>query len=439
MTWVNSSLVTSDLFLGLEFLMYGKTMPSLVTILNLNEIVELVVLKEKLLMPTTDHITILKNLNYQKIQECGGNETIDWAYEIKNLGKANLDKPAITDSLYEAGILVLDTEQNDDMEFRQFGDDLYSKQWSGDWLLKSIGLDWTKAKDIIELEYIRYMNNFLKSSSDPVYLKMLLLATPDLLSSHAHLKRSKYDASWMYHFYKEVETYAKFTKRRKLGFSDTLLVLPFVAFNFQHSQSFIEIFYDKLKQVRNSHIQQFLEIQQPWIYCLPPLTAILLQRCKTREDLPFELIKLRDEFKHLRQSLTKYQKEYEQTDTVREKIELRKEFQSSIDIFMRKITGGRKRIVKTIIDFTVDQSDSIVRQDFSGPIKSIVGKLVEYMYERKLYPWMNSFLDLYNRSLEIKADTNMYERLFGEVSLEHLNEFELFAKCSNRLLEIHRQ
>ncbi len=205
MSWTNSVLVTSDLFLSNELVMYGKTIPSLQTILDLNEIIELVILKEKLLMPTTDHIVILKNLNYQEIQKLGGDKAIDWGYEIKNLGKANLLRPILTNCLYEAGILILDTEQTKDSGFREFGEGLYSKQWQEDWLSKSVGLRFEGTiQDILELEYIRYFNNFLKSSSDPVYLKMLILATPDLLSTHPHLKRSKYDASWMFHFYKEV-------------------------------------------------------------------------------------------------------------------------------------------------------------------------------------------------------------------------------------------
>ena len=439
MTWMNSSLVTSDLFLGLEFSMYGKIRPSIVTILNLNEIVELVVLKEKLLMPSTDHILILKKLNSQKIQDLGGNKAIDWRYEIKNLGKGNLDKPIITDCLFEAGVLVLDTEQDEDKEFRDFGGRLYSQQWEGEWVLKSVDLDWEGASDVVELSYVEFMNNFLKQSSDPVYLKMLILATPDLLSSHPHHKGDKYDASWMFHFYKEVEVYSKYAKGKRLGFTDTLLMQPFVALNFQPSDNFVDIFYEKLRQVRNEQIRQFLDLQHAWIHRLPPLTAILLQRCKTLEDLPAALINLRGEFKNLRDSLSKYQKDYEEALTIKDKIELKRGFQDSIDLSMRKVTGGRRRIIKTIIDFTVNQSDSAIRQDFGGPVKSVLGKLVEYIHTRRMYPWMNSFLHLYDESIAIKSDVNLYEKIFGEVNLNHFGELELFAQRSYRLLGIHSE
>ena len=438
MSWTNCSLVTSDLFLGLEFLMYERVVPSAVTILNLNEIVELVVLKEKLLMPSSDHIVILKNLNAKKIKDLGGNDALDWNYEIKNLGKAHLDKPLITNSLFDAGVLVLDTEQKEDKDYRDFGDRLYSKQWQGEWLLKSVGLDWEKSSDIIEVEYVRYMNSFLKQSSDPVYLKMLILATPDLLSSHPHLKRSKYDASWMFHFYKEVQLYSEFARRKSLDFTDTMLVQPFVALNFQHSENFIDIFYKQLKEVRDKQITELLDLEQPWIYNLPPLTAILLQRCRTLEDLPTELIKLRGEFKNLRESLTKYQKSYEEAVTIKDKLELKREFQNSIDLLMRKITRGKRRIMKTIIDFAVDQSDSMIRKDFVGPTMAVLGKLIEYVYDRRLYTWVNSFLHMYDESISIESDLNLYKKIFGDVNLDHFSELKLFAQNSSRLLNVHK-
>jgi len=416
--------------------MYGKVVPSAVTILNLNEIVELVVLKEKLLMPSSDHIVILKNLNSQKIKDLGGNDALDWKYEIKNLGKAHLDKPIMTNSLFDAGVLVLDTEQQEDKDFRDFGDRLYSQQWQGEWLLKSVGLDWKESSDIIEVEYIRYMNSFLKQSPDPVYLRMLILATPDLASSHPHLKKGKYDASWMFHFYKEVQFYSAFARRKSLGFTDNVLMQPFVAFNFQHSENFIDIFYRQLKETRDKQITELLDLEQPWIYSLPPLTTILLQRCRTLEDLPAELIKLRGEFKNLRESLTKYQKSYEEAVTIKGKLELKREFQNSIDRLMRKVTRGKRRIMKTIIDFAVDLSDSMIREDFVGPGKVILGKLVEYVYDRRLYPWVNSFLHMYDESISIKSDLNLYEKIFGDINLEHFSELELFAQNSNKLLNV---
>lgn len=438
MSWTNCSLVTSDLLLGLEFLMYKKVVPSAVTILNLNEIIELVVLKEKLLMPSSDHIIILKHLNSRKIKDLGGNDAVDWSYEIKNLGRAHLDKPLITNSLVDAGVLILDTEQKEDKDYRDFGDHLYSKQWEGEWLLKSVGLDWEKASDIIEVEYVRYMNNFLRQSSDPVYLKMLILALPDLLSDHPDLKKSKYDASWMFHFYKEVQLYSEFAKRKSLGFTDTVLVQPFVALDFQHSENFIDIFYKRLKEVRDKQITELLDLEEPWIYNLPPLTTILMQRCRTLEDLPTELVKLRDEFKNLRDSLTKYQKSYEEAVTIKDKLELKREFQNSVDLLMRKVTRGKRRIMKTIIDFTVDQSDSMIRKDFVGPAKTVLGKFVEYVHNRRLYPWVNSFLHMYDESISIELDLNLYKKVMGDVNLDHFSELQLFAQNSSKLLNIHK-
>jgi hypothetical protein len=234
-----------------------------------------------------------------------------------------------------------------------------------------------------------------------------------------------------------VQLYSEFAKSKSLGVTDTVLAHPFIALNFQHSENFIDIFYNRLKDVRDKQIMEFLELEQPWIYSLPPLTAILLQRCKTLEDIPTELIKIRDEFKDLRSSLTKYEENYAEAVTLKDKLELKREFENSIKLFMRKVTGGRKRIMKTIIDFSVGQSESVIRKDFIGPATAVLGKLVEYLYDRRLYPWMNSFLHMYDESLSIKPDLNLYKKIFGDVNLDYFNELEIFAENSNKLLNIH--
>jgi len=436
MEWMNSSLVTSDLFLDLELLMHQRTAPSLQTILNLNEALELVVLNERLLMPSTDHIVILKNLNRHEIEELGGNEAINWEYELKHLGRANLKKPVITVSLIEDGALVLDTQQPKNKEFREFGNILYSQQWNSEWILKTIGVGIKdpKLKRALELSYVGGFNKtFEQVSSDPLYWRMAILAAPDLAP---HFKNEfGYDYSWTYRFYKEIEIYAKFAKRKRLGFNDTVFMQPFVALNFQPSDNFIDVFYRRLKNVRNKEIKQFLELQKSWVYRIPPLTAILLQRCKTLTDLPVEMLKLRKEFRDLRESLTKYQKMFDKTDTLKDKIQLKKEFENSVNLFMRKAERPRKRIIKTIIDFISQQSDSIINQDFGGPVKGIIGKLGEYISHKRLYPWTNSFLHLYDKSLEIRSDVNLYEKLFGPVNLDYINEFDLFAQNSQKLLE----
>jgi len=435
MNWVNSSLVTSDLFLELELLMYNRTIPSLQTILNLNEIVELVVLREKLLMPSSDHIVILKTLNEQEIKKLGGNKAVNWSHELKNLGKGHLLKPIITCFLIEKGILVLDTEQKDDIKFREFGDVLFTQQWSGRWILKTTGFNIKNPKEkyTIEKMYIKSFNNTFKFvSSDSLYWKMAILAAPDLAPD---IKRKfGYDYSWTYHYYKEVEIYSKFAKRTRIGFNDNVFMQPFIVLNFSPSKNFIDIFYNNLKHVRNQEIEQFLELQNPYIYLLPPLTAILLQRCKTLEDLPDELIKLREEFQHLRKALTEFQKRFEEASTIKEKIEVKKEFQESINLFVRKVRKPKKRIIKTIMDFTITQSQDLIKKDFSGPIRKIINALIEYIYYKKIYPWVSDFIYLYNKSLEIKLDWNIYEKIFGTIELDYLDEFKLFAKNTLKLL-----
>lgn len=429
----NSSLVTGELFLDLEMALYKNTVPSLQTILNLNEIVELVVLKEKLFMPASDHILILKNLNRKEIVELGGNDKINWTSELENLGQGNLKRPLITWDLVEDGVLMLETKHNDP-NFKQFGKKIFSKQWHEDWLLKTIGfgIEDPKLKFNYELSYLRGFNNSYKESPNRRYWLMSIKAAPFLAPE---LKKiGKIDYMWVYKYFKQVEIYSKYAQENRLEFSDTAFMQPFIALNSAPSQNFINLFYKRLEKIRNEEIRTFLELQNTWIYQLPPLTSILLDRCQRFEDISDELIILRKEFNGLREDLSKFENEFSGAKTLMDKLEIRKEFEASMNLFSDKVKRPKGRFMKTVLDFAVDQPANIIKKDFTGPVNLITKKLAEYIYQRKMYPWVNSFADLYTKSLEIKENKDIYKNLFGEMDINYFKEFEIFAKNSEGLI-----
>lgn len=434
MNWPNSAVVTCELFLDLELAMHDKTRPTPHTILNLNEIVELVVLKEKLLMPSVDLLIVINALNWDKLRN-GRVDEINWQKELTQWGKGELKHPVFMSLLDDEGILV-HSAGSDDGQYRQLQDTLLRRLQDKKWQIKSAAMMGDQHKrEAFDLKYIRGFNDaFHLISPNPLYWKFQVLTAPHTAAYHK--KRFGSDLTWAHGYYQAVKIYATFARRRKLGLSDTILMHPFVALNSQPSESFVDVFYKRLKDTRSRLLQELSELQQPWRHSVPPLTSILLQRCRTRDDLPMELIKLRDEFKCLRQPLTEFQKEFEEAPTIREKLELKNDFQNSLDLFTRKAKMGRKRIVKVLIDFALDEADSVVRKDLTGPVSLLMRKVADYVYSRRLRPWVNSFLDLHNRSLEIGEEAEHYERILGGVSWAHLSEFELFARNSRRLLDL---
>ena len=431
---INSSLVTGELFLDLEAVIHGKTSPTLQTIFALNEILELLVLKNSLFMTSSDHILVIKNLNRAEIEKLGGSEQIDWSYEIRNLGSANLLKPMITTHLYDTGILILDTEQDDDSEFRNFGQEIFKQQWkSGNWLLKTIGYDTPnlQQKEFYEAAFLQgFHNTYQRVSSDPVYWKMVITAWPHAAED---FKTIGYDFEFMYKYYKQVGAYLDFAKHKNYDFNDSPFMQPFIALQVQPSDLFSKVFYEELKNTREHEVKNILELNEPWVLFLPPLTTILLQRCNRIEDLPMEMIKLRNEFQNIRESFSSFQKDFNDAKLIKEKIELKKDFLHSIELFRSKVTAPKKRFVKTVLDFTADHSVNALANDFSGPVKSIVQKISEFVYQKKICPWVCSFADLYEKSLDIDVNSNLIEKVFGEVNLDNLDYYKSFGKVSASL------
>ena len=381
-----------------------------------------------------DHILVLKNINRAEIEKLGGSGQVDWNYEIRNLGSANLLRPMITSHLYDTGILILDTEQDDDHEFRNFGQKIYKQQWeSGNWLLKSIGYDTPslEQKELYEAAYLKgILNTYQRVSSDPVYWKMVITAWPHAAED---FKTVGSDFEFMYKYYKQVGAYLNFAKQKNYDFNDSLFMQPFVALQVQPSDLFSKIFYEELKNTREHEVKNILEINEPWFMLLPPLTTILLQRCNRIEDLPMEMIKLRNEFQGIRESFSSFQKEFNEAKLIKEKIDLKKDFLNSIELFRSKVTAPKKRFIKTVLDFTADHSANALASDFSGPVKSIVKKIAEFVYQKKICPWVCSFADLYEKSLDIDVSSNLIEKIFGEVSFDNLDYYKSFGKVSARL------
>lgn len=435
MKWRNSCLISGELFLDLELAMYGKIRPTPQTLLNLSEIIELVVLKDSLLIPTVDFLVLINALNWDRLQGLGAEE-IDWEHELINPGKGRLRHPMFLTLLDDEGVLV-HSVGSQDKEYEELGNTLFHRLQKGKWRPKTPAMmRGQRRRETFELRYVRGFNEaFRHISSNPLYWKLQILAAP--YAARYYKERFGVDLSWAYQNYIEAKLYVTCARKRNLGFSHTILMQPFVALNHQPSKSLVQIFYDRLKDLRDKQIKRLLELQEPWTHTVPPLTSILLQRCKTREELPTELIRLREEFKSLRESLATFQKQSEEAETLKEKLELRKDFQNSLDLFTRRAKVRRKRIMKTLIDFALEQTDSLARKDLGGPISVVAGKIADHIWSKKLYPWVNSFLDLYNRSLDIRLDTHFYEGLFGEINLNHLSEFELFARNSVRLLKLY--
>lgn len=431
----NSSLVTGELFLDLEMALHKETVPSLQTILGLNEIVELVVLKNELLMTASDNILVLKTLNWDIISKLGGNDRVGWKYEIENLGDANLRNPFITENLSDKGILTIDTEEKADQRFRDFGAKIFSQQWGKKWINKNIGcgIKDPEAKSYYEFSWLKSFNDTVEYSSDPTYWLMAIKAAPDLAPK---LEKINNNLNYIetYQFFKEVEIYMDYAKNNKMEFSDSPFMQPFIALNSQPTENFTQIFYKRLKKIRNEEIKDFLGLQDSWIYHLPPLTSILLDRCQKFDDIPDELLNLRKEFKNLRKDLTNFQMKFDNADTIRDKIDLKREFKESMNLFTNKAKRPKGRFIKTILDFAIEIPGSAIKKDFSGSINSITKSLAEYIYQRRIYPWVNSFSDLYGKSLEIREEKDLYENFFGKMNLKNFNEFQIFAKNSEKLV-----
>lgn len=103
--------------------------------------------------------------------------------------------------------------------------------------------------------------------------------------------------------------------------------------------------YKKLADVHHVKINDLLRHRGVKEVVLPPLTAILLSRCRTRDDIPEQLQQLRAEFEPLRTAGRQHEKRLATAQTLGEQFQAIDEFNEFWDIYSQKLSRRSTRLV----------------------------------------------------------------------------------------------
>ena len=78
---------------------------------------------------------------------------------------------------------------------------------------------------------------------------------------------------------------------------------------------------------------------------IPPLTSILLSRCKSRENVIDQLVKMRDEFSNLRTICSEHERNIRVAKTLRDQVEIIEEFDEYWAALERRKTRQKQRLI----------------------------------------------------------------------------------------------
>jgi hypothetical protein len=108
--------------------------------------------------------------------------------------------------------------------------------------------------------------------------------------------------------------------------------------------------YRSIAKIHGVAVEKILEHSGYKEIPLPPLTSILLSRCKTRDDIPLQLEQLRSEFAGLREAGRLHEQRLINANTIREQFEVIEEFNEFWDTYSKKMHKKTTRIIYRLWD-----------------------------------------------------------------------------------------
>lgn len=160
---------------------------------------------------------------------------------------------------------------------------------------------------------------------------------------------------------------------------------------------------------------------------LPPFVSILLSRCKTKDDLPSKLHELRTEYICLRNACREHEFRLSHASTIKEQIEIIKEFNEFWELFTKKDNERSSRLFYRIWD---------IAKYPKKLFQEIIDLLIVKGTEKQVLNRFKGFPDIWNLSLNAPSVQNQLleiERIFGSpVSPESWNAYTLTARKIER-------
>lgn len=156
-----------------------------------------------------------------------------------------------------------------------------------------------------------------------------------------------------------------------------------------------------------SEVRRFYVTSDARVIEIPMLTAILLSRAKKRENIPGEMLKLREEFGGLRSALTKYAARLRDCETLADFRDVSNDLRMAWDRLLKRIDRRQTRLVRRVYDV-------IKASGMKGVLKATIEQLLDLVEERVTLGKLNDFTNLWEEASAISDYELLVERTFGD-------------------------
>jgi hypothetical protein len=177
--------------------------------------------------------------------------------------------------------------------------------------------------------------------------------------------------------------------------------------------SAIKLLYETVASSHQEIIRRIEETGGLRIVYIPPLLSILLGRAKNREYLLEELIKLRSEFKDLREQGRYFREGVRLAATLREKIDILNEFDRSREALVKKLSSKPSRsVIKEVWDIVKGKS-------LWGAFTKIADLALQWDQDRQLIRRVSHFQLMSDLVLTIPRYESLLEKIYGRAAINY--------------------
>jgi hypothetical protein len=166
--------------------------------------------------------------------------------------------------------------------------------------------------------------------------------------------------------------------------------------------------YGEVAKIHKVQVDRLIARTRPVAMYVPPLTSIVLQRCKTREDLPEAIWKTREDFTPYRVAANTLTTRIANGQTFKDQIDALDEHEATVKALSAKITKPRTRILQTVWD--------IVKE---GDLKKMALKALDKLFktnlEHRRFRMVSGYYDLYSAALCGRDYWTQIEKIFGPI------------------------
>ncbi|MCH7228571.1 hypothetical protein [Haloferula sp. A504] len=401
----NRSLITPDVLFAVDKLISGEHEPNVNNFHSLCSLAEAVVFFEEIETPYTP-------------SEAQAFEQGDVAATFKEL----LEGPELT-SLSSSWGKAPVTDILEGQSVIKAGSQLSDA--SKDVGLLSIGPFFFEGRNpigpaIVDEEQIRKLWSYSISSDLPlmelVGSKLMLRHDSDHRSSHYLVHTMVYPARLL----------ATCAEKQGISFCCDLAHLPLLVRSKQPPRRVHDMFKHLDNRYQSLAIRLY-ESKRLVRMAIPMLTAILLQKSKSREQIPLQLLKLREEFSDIRAAVTDYEDKLKLCETLGDFQDLDSDLQAAMSAVLRHTMKRRSRIVRRIFD--VVKSASI-----SGIVSEFLERMLTRDEDRIAIGRFQSFLNIWQTAKQIPDYDRLLEKTFG-VGLSQ-NEWRIYMDIANGLQKV---